>query len=541
MKSWKIAVLLISVLFVLACSTDGTESVSDGDQLLDGDIEAVEDDQDLDIGDGDMNEDGDLDTVEADSDSSDTPETDLEPDAPEDDEYETELPPWPTCERIQSDEPLVEKAAYFDRVARERHIAGDGLLRNLRLNEDLDSVELWYHVENTILWSGMYLASQSFRYAVTGEQEAVENARRVVDALHQLTLVTGSSGLYGRSMLNPEVSYNPIPPEHSGWSDSPAPGFEGWRFRNDVSKDGYAGLMFGYAAAMEHLDDPQLLADVRARLREIIDHLVGNGLQIIDISGEVTEHGRLFHSAFDDFPGFNAMLASSWIKIAQTALDDPTLDDFYYGCLMEMREGVDCPDIEVMDMGTYIESMETYLYLFLPNCKQNYDNFDMCYQAIYPLLRREQDPVLRERLLGVVRNNMFHTDDPDAQSVDVVGNAFYTFSYAAVAQQGSDNPMLANAVDLAICMLKDFPSEKFERAIPIGQQESVCINRLDDPTAAETIPLSEYHFDNYLWRLDFFEIQTQEWQENRRMIYSPEDYLVVYWMGRLHGILPADL
>ncbi|MBU0705437.1 MAG: hypothetical protein KKC18_16425, partial [Chloroflexi bacterium] len=43
------------------------------------------------------------------------------------------------------------------------------------------------------------------------------------------------------------------------------------------------------------------------------------------------------------------------------------------------------------------------------------------------------------------------------------------------------------------------------------------------------IPLAEYHFDNYLWRLDPFEIQEEDRPEDRQLVFSPEDYLVAYW------------
>ena len=271
------------------------------------------------------------------------------------------------------------------------------------------------------------------------------------------------------------------------------------------------------------------------------EHIVGHGLQIFDADGEVTEHGRLYHTAFDNFPGFNAMLASSFVKVAQTANDDEALDDFYYGCLMQTREGVECPDIEDFDFGSYIESMEDYLYLFLPGCGQNYDNFDMCYQGMYPLLRREQDPDLQNRLLGVLRHNMFHTEEPDCQSIALIGNSMFTFIYAGLTgDDPQDDPVLQQAVDDAICTLKRFPTHKAERFIPAGVQEEVCRNRLDNPVAAEVIPLEEYCFDNYLWRLDFFEIQ-QEHAENHRLVYSPEDYLVAYWLGRYHGLIGPDL
>ena len=173
---------------------------------------------------------------------------------------------WPTCEREVSDTTLHQKAAEFDRLAREWHLAGDGLLRNVDLEEDLQTVAHWHHVENTILWSGMYLAAQAFRYRVTGEPMAQENARLVVDGLRRLTDVTGVPGLYGRSFARPGIPYNYDGSGTAYWTESPAAGYEGWWYRNDVSQDGYAGLMFGYAVAMEHFDDPQLLADVRGLL-----------------------------------------------------------------------------------------------------------------------------------------------------------------------------------------------------------------------------------------------------------------------------------
>jgi hypothetical protein len=448
---------------------------------------------------------------------------------------------WPTCEHIQSGLKLADKAAEFDRLARERHIAGDGLLRNISLTQDLQGIESWHHVENTILWSGMYLASQAFRYRVTGESEAQENAKIVVAALRQLTDVTGVSGLYGRSFDRPDVEYNFDGRGTIGWTESPVAGYEGWAYRNDVSQDGYAGLMFGYAAAMEHFDDPGLLTEVRTLLAEIGDHLVGHGLQIFDADGEVTEHGRLYHTALDNFPGFNAMLASSFIKVVQQANSDQELDDFYYGCLMQTRKRVDCPEIEDFEFGTYMESMEDYLFLFFPGCGQNYDNFDMCYQAIYPLIRREQDPELHNRMLEVLRKNMFHTEEPDTQSVAVIGNTMITFLYAGLTgDDPASDPVIRQAADDAVCALKRFPAEKFDRYIPAGTQEEVCRNRLDKPVAAEPIPLEEYAFDNYLWRLDFFEIQDER-QENRRLVYSPEDYLVAYWLGRYHKLIGPDL
>jgi hypothetical protein len=448
---------------------------------------------------------------------------------------------WPKCERVQSAQSLAQKAAAFDDVARREHLAGDGLLRNLHRTEDLSGVAYWHQHPNVILWSGMYLASQAFKWKVTGDAEALDNARIVVDGLGRLTDVTGIPGLYGRSLAQPGVAYDYDGSGSPSWVESSATGFKGWRWEHDVSKDGYDGLMFGYAVALEHFEDEALLQDIRRRVGEIGAHLVGNGLQLIDDTGEVTEHGRLYQSALDDMPGFNALLASSWVKVAADASNDETMDDFYYGCLMGVRTVAGCPAIDTIEMGPYIDNIESALGLFVSSCKENYDNFDMCYQAMYPLLRRETHSALRKRLLGALRAEMFHTSDPAHKSIAKIGNSLFTFMYAALTgDDPAQDPVLAQAVQDAMCTLEVFPPVKFDRAIPKGTDEEVCRSRLDNPRAAEPIPLERYHFDNYLWRLDFFEMQQEDRPEDLRMVFSPEDYLVAYWLGRYHGIIAAQ-
>lgn len=446
---------------------------------------------------------------------------------------------WPRCDHIEPPDTLRAMAAEFDRVAREQHLAGDGLLRNLRLTEDLSAIEHWKQHPNVVLWSGMYLASQALRWQVTGDGEALENARTVVAGLRHLTEVTGIAGLYGRTLAAPGVAYDSVGEGAEHWIDSSAPGYEGWRWEDDVSQDGYAGLMFGYGVALEHLQGTDVHAEIRRLVAEVVDPFVGHGLQIIDHTGEVTEHGRLYHTAFDNYPGFNAMLASSWVKVGATANRDDWLDDFYYGCLMRMRPDVSCPVFDQFDYGSYIGSMELRLALFLKDCQQNYDNFDMTYQAMYPLLRREADPDLQQRLVDVLRNNMFHTENPAHQSVAVIGNAMLTFIYGALTCDGPDDPVLRQAVEDAVCTLKSFPPVKFDKYIPAGTQPEVCRNRLDQPVAAEPIPLDEYYLDHYLWRMDFFEIQPER-PEDRQHIFSPEDFLIAYWLGRYHGFIRPD-
>jgi len=122
----------------------------------------------------------------------------------------------------------------------------------------------------------------------------------VLAGLKDLTGVTGVRGLYGRSLSDPAVAYNPVAADDPGWTASPAPNYAGWRFRNDVSKDGYAGLMFGYAVALEHFDQADLVAEVKDRVREVADHLMAHGLQIVDTKRQSHEHWPAVPLAMDD-------------------------------------------------------------------------------------------------------------------------------------------------------------------------------------------------------------------------------------------------
>ena len=67
---------------------------------------------------------------------------------------------------------LAAKAAFLDARVREK-LLDDGLIRTVREDGD-GNVLSREHLPSTGLWTAMYLASQSYRWAVTGAEEALE-------------------------------------------------------------------------------------------------------------------------------------------------------------------------------------------------------------------------------------------------------------------------------------------------------------------------------------------------------------------------------
>lgn len=55
--------------------------------------------------------------------------------------------------------------------------------------------------DNDGLWTAMYIAAECFRYKVTGETDARENARRGMQAILRLESITGIPGFPARSFI----------------------------------------------------------------------------------------------------------------------------------------------------------------------------------------------------------------------------------------------------------------------------------------------------------------------------------------------------
>ena len=449
---------------------------------------------------------------------------------------------WSTCEEY-SEGPgtLAAKAEYLDQLVADQHLL-DGLLRSVILGEDGEVTRL-LHVPSTGLWTAMYLASQGYRFAVTGSSKALVNGEKAATGLHDLTGVTGVSGLYGRAYQRPEAEfeYGGTPNPDWGWAESTAPGYEGWWLNYTVSKDTMDGIMFGYATALDLFGDAPFLDIVRQDVTAFIDHLISNGLQIIDIDGKVTEHGRMYYSAMDDFPGFNAILTSSWIRVGLDVNPNPEWEHFYYDCLMRKGDTSDCPDIELADLGSYMDAMEKFLSLYMHDCQTSYDHFDMVFQAVDPLYKRETAPNLHARLGNLLDNGIWKAPEPNADpALSQSTHSLYIFMYAGMREREPGDAVVDQAIHDAVCTLRRMPADRHDRTITPGTQEEVCKNRMGDPNAGEVIPIEERYYDNYVWRLDPYEIPKAH-AGTPGLVHSPEDWLLAYWMGRYYGFITPEM
>ena len=225
---------------------------------------------------------------------------------------------------------LEEKALFYEKQVREK---------NIRYGFNCSSVGLTNSYASGVtgsqpsdnLWTSMYLASQLFRYKVTGSADARENAYEAFEAMERLHTITGIQGLFARSF---ERDYKVENTKAPGWqqrellSGSPAslwlPGNDhsNWTWRSTASSDQAIGQLFAMTMVLELSDDDAWKARALKCLDDMMTYIVKNNLYIIDVDGEPTMWGKWNPEYVNKFPknvGDRKITSSNIIAMLQTA------------------------------------------------------------------------------------------------------------------------------------------------------------------------------------------------------------------------------
>lgn len=204
---------------------------------------------------------------------------------------------------------LAQKAAHYDRKIRQRHIRY-GFCSELRLRRagDPTSAEM-IDTDNDGTWSSLYLASQAFRHAVTGDEQARANAWETFDAIERLQTINQRDGYPARTFER--TGFKVSDPDR--WHRAPDPG---WEWKSHTSSDEITAQTFAYAVLWEtsarHPAEKQRLAAAYDRM---IGHIIRNNLYLVDVDGQPTLWGRWNPEYVNHYPPtiFDRRLNSSEI------------------------------------------------------------------------------------------------------------------------------------------------------------------------------------------------------------------------------------
>lgn len=174
---------------------------------------------------------------------------------------------------------LAEKAEFYEDMMEKYHIRHGFTATRYVENDDIDAgfVEI---SDNDGSWTGCYVAAESFRYAVTGEKEALEKARRGMKAMLYLMDITGIDGFTARA-----VRY----PGEDGFGD----GNHEWvkskdgacEWKCETSSDEMTHHFFALSVYYDLCADEKEKEEISRQLCAITEHIINNNYRLIDHDG----------------------------------------------------------------------------------------------------------------------------------------------------------------------------------------------------------------------------------------------------------------
>ncbi len=199
---------------------------------------------------------------------------------------------------------LLEKAAKFDRLVAEQHIPR-GLVVNLQLIGEGEQLRYRSAGDSTI-WTGAYIASQVFRYRVSGEVTVLDNIEKCLQSFVQLHEMAGRQGFIGRVFGSREELGNGRDIVAGVGSHSHL------CYKADTSRDQYTGVFMGCALAWKHIRSDALRKQVSFMISAAANNLMNNNLALkANINGQT----QTFFNLNPDYAYQDRINPEEWAKV----------------------------------------------------------------------------------------------------------------------------------------------------------------------------------------------------------------------------------
>ncbi|MBI5524902.1 MAG: hypothetical protein HY897_01065 [Deltaproteobacteria bacterium] len=401
---------------------------------------------------------------------------------------------------------LADKAAHYDALNHERHVRlGYTTGNHLPVAGDTSA---WTNGDddNDGQWTGMYLGSQAFRYAVTQDPLALEYARTAMEAMLKLESVTGAPGFFARSIVPGDLCEAK---QGSGgeWHLSQ----DGiWCWKGDTSSDEFVGHIFGLSLYYDLVADEVEKERIAATVGRILTRIIDNGYQLVDIDGLVTEHGQFdpyFMETIGIFgdAGLNGAMILGGLRAAHHMTGDPKFLDSF-------REL-----IRKHNYDDYVRNEKE----ISDTAQINHDSDEMAFLAFFTLVRYEDDEKYRAIWLEGLEELRLN-ERPER-------NPEFNMIYAALTGNDGD-------LDKSIDTLKRIHWDLIVWGCNNSHRKDITIDKRKDRhgriQSTEVVPYDERYvmkWNENPYNLDFDASGNSE--------ESATYWLLPYWMGRFYGYI----
>lgn len=135
---------------------------------------------------------------------------------------------------------------------------------------------------DSALWTGHFLAAESFRYSATRSDSSLEGALAALRGVRALVEVTGGQ-LLARCLVPADSPFAPgiLAEEASHGHFRGTVNGQEYFWVGNTSRDQYSGVFFGLGVAYDLVEDPAVRDDIRDLVRRLLDKLLRDNWAVI--------------------------------------------------------------------------------------------------------------------------------------------------------------------------------------------------------------------------------------------------------------------
>jgi hypothetical protein len=168
-------------------------------------------------------------------------------------------------------------ALSIDAIIQARHLPFGGILDPIFSSPTSQAITGYTRCGDSALWTGHYLAAESYRYKVSGDPSALANAEAALAYLKALVDVTGTDVL-ARCIVPMSSSYAASITSQEAANGIYTSGVNYWV--GNTSRDEYVGVFFGLSVAYDLLGASTQPA-IQALAARLLNFLTANGWNVV--------------------------------------------------------------------------------------------------------------------------------------------------------------------------------------------------------------------------------------------------------------------
>jgi hypothetical protein len=340
------------------------------------------------------------------------------------------------------------------------------------------------------IWTGHYLAAESFRYRVTRASEALANVKRALAGIRLLVDLPGTGLLarcafpadwpYARSVIEEEqrhgVYYRVLNGQTYAWL-------------GNTSRDQYSGVFFGLGVAYDFVEDQQVRDEVKALITRLLDFLLDNNWFVKLPAGEISTTFTSHPEQRLSFLVVGQRVNSGFSSAYETARF------FSSG---------------VVGSAILLEVLEEHT---------SYFKFNLAAINLFNLIRLENDSTYRDRYLDTYNVLRRTTDDH--------GNAHFNMLDRAL--RGADGQRDAATREMLEAWL-----QRLRRDVWLDWRNNMRFPACGTDKACGPLPIVDRIYTDFLWqRSPFLLFGGGEGKIEGAGI----DYILPYWMARYYSVI----